>query len=49
MKKTIDTKAVKHLKGDIAGYKKQRKELMGEIGEDKGLIRAIKKSKARKK
>jgi len=45
MKKSIKTKALKHLKEDIAGYKKERKSLKHEIKEDKELAKALKGSK----
>jgi len=37
----VKKKAVKHLKADIQGYKKQRKNLSHEIQEDKELISTL--------
>lgn len=48
MHKKVANKAVKHLKEDISGYRKERKTLSKEIGEDKELIRSIKGSKNNK-
>jgi len=42
--KALHKKAVKHLGDDIAGYKKQRKHLKKEIGEDKKLIKDFTKT-----
>lgn len=41
----LHSEAVSHLKGDIKGYKKERKSLKKEIGEDKELIRKFKGKK----
>ena len=45
MHKNVAKRAVKHLKEDISGYRKERKTLSKEIGEDKELIRSLKGSK----
>jgi len=49
MKKTLAKKAIKHLEGDMKGYKKERKDLKGEIKEDIELKKALKKTIKRKK
>lgn len=43
--KKLDSKIRSHLKEDIEGYKKERKYLKKEIGEDKDLMKVIKNSK----
>lgn len=47
--KKIARKIVKHLKGDIKGYNKERKYLKKEAQEDSKLIKEIKRSKKSKK
>lgn len=47
MRKT-HKKIEKHLKEDIAGYKKQRKHLKKEIVEDKDLIKVVKRGTKKK-
>lgn len=46
---TATKKALKHLKGDIKGYKKERKYLKDEIKEDKDLMKVLRKDKNGKK
>lgn len=40
----LGKKVIKHLKGDIKGYRKEQKHLDEEIQEDKKLMRAARKS-----
>jgi hypothetical protein len=48
MKDKVSKKAIKHLKGDMKGYRKEMKTLSEEIGEDKELIKSIKGNKMKK-
>jgi len=47
MKKSLSKKVVKHLKGDIKGYEKERKYLKDEAKEDREMIKKVKKNEKR--